>query len=191
LEGPLPADTVFSKMIGGMYDLVVAMYHDQGHISAKLVGFRYDDKTGTWSGMAGVNVTFLAHATFGKMDGFVEVGQAATNSQGIATVSYVPREPGDQAIKVSYVPAPGAKAEEASGTISVAGAPAQLYTPTAGIQVPGLNSWLIVGLLTIVWGTLFGVGVTVIRIARAGQGETRVSRRESATAPTGSLTSIP
>ena len=57
VEGPLPADTVFSKMKGGMYDAVVVMYHDQGHIPAKLVGFQYDDGTGTWSQMAGVNVT--------------------------------------------------------------------------------------------------------------------------------------
>ncbi len=172
----------FTVSIAGATNAVVGQ---PGEISATLVS------PDSGKPMSGVNVTFLAHAAFGKMDGFVEVGQATTNSQGVATVSYVPREPGDQAIKVSYVPVPGAKAEEASGTISVAGAPVQLYTPTAGIQVPGLNSWLIVGLLTIVWGTLFGVGVTVIRIARAGQGETRVTRRESATAPTGSLTSIP
>lgn len=57
VEGPLPADTVFSKMQGGMYDAVVVMYHDQGHIPAKLVGFHYDDATGTWDKMAGVNVT--------------------------------------------------------------------------------------------------------------------------------------
>ncbi len=57
VEGPLPADTVFSKMKGGMYDAVVVMYHDQGHIPAKLVGFQYDDSTGTWDHMAGVNVT--------------------------------------------------------------------------------------------------------------------------------------
>jgi 4-hydroxythreonine-4-phosphate dehydrogenase len=56
-EGPLPADTVFSKMRGGMYDLVVVMYHDQGHIPTKLIGFQYDDKTGTWGQMAGVNIT--------------------------------------------------------------------------------------------------------------------------------------
>jgi 4-hydroxythreonine-4-phosphate dehydrogenase len=56
-EGPLPADTVFSKMRGGMYDLVVVMYHDQGHIPTKLMGFQYDDATGTWGQMAGVNVT--------------------------------------------------------------------------------------------------------------------------------------
>ncbi|MBE0585174.1 MAG: 4-hydroxythreonine-4-phosphate dehydrogenase PdxA, partial [Desulfofustis sp.] len=56
-EGPLPADTVFSKMQGGLFDAVVVMYHDQGHIPAKLVGFHYDEKTDTWDQMAGVNVT--------------------------------------------------------------------------------------------------------------------------------------
>lgn len=56
-EGPLPADTIFSKMRGGMYDLVVVNYHDQGHIPTKLVGFQYDDRTGTWGAMAGVNIT--------------------------------------------------------------------------------------------------------------------------------------
>jgi hypothetical protein len=141
--------------------------------------------------MSGVNVTFLAHATFGKMDGFMEVGQATTNIQGIASVSYVPRDPGSEAIEISYVPTAGAKAETATGSINVAGAPSQMYTQTAGIQVPGLNSWLIVGLLTIIWGTLFGVGVTVLRIARAGLGETRLARREVVRAPAGSVTSLP
>jgi hypothetical protein len=141
--------------------------------------------------MAVVNVTFLAHATFGKMDGFMEVGQAVTNSQGVATISYVPRQVGNEDVKVSYVPSDGAKAEEATGTINVAGAPAQLYVQKAGVQVPGLNSWLIIGLLTIIWGTLFGVGLTVIRIARAGQGSVRLGRRDVATAPAGSVTSLP
>jgi 4-hydroxythreonine-4-phosphate dehydrogenase len=31
--GPIAPDIVFSKAAGGMYDIVVAMYHDQGHIS--------------------------------------------------------------------------------------------------------------------------------------------------------------
>jgi 4-hydroxythreonine-4-phosphate dehydrogenase len=38
-EGPLPADTVFLRAVRGEFDLVVAMYHDQGHIPAKLVDF--------------------------------------------------------------------------------------------------------------------------------------------------------
>ena len=34
--GPVPADTVFNRVIGGMYDVVLAMYHDQGHIPIKV-----------------------------------------------------------------------------------------------------------------------------------------------------------
>ncbi len=55
--GPYPPDTIFCKALGGGYDLVVAMYHDQGHIPMKLISFKYDDKTKTWSGLTGVNVT--------------------------------------------------------------------------------------------------------------------------------------
>ena len=57
IEGPIPPDTVFSKMQGGQYDLVVVMYHDQGHIPIKLTGFQYDDKTKTWGSVSGVNIT--------------------------------------------------------------------------------------------------------------------------------------
>ena len=38
-HGPLPADTVFHKAVRGAYDLVIAMYHDQGHIPIKLLDF--------------------------------------------------------------------------------------------------------------------------------------------------------
>ena len=37
--GPVPADTVFNQAIDGMYDVVVVMYHDQGHIPIKVYGF--------------------------------------------------------------------------------------------------------------------------------------------------------
>jgi 4-hydroxythreonine-4-phosphate dehydrogenase len=39
VSGPLPPDTVFWRASGGEFDLVVAMYHDQGHIPVKLSGF--------------------------------------------------------------------------------------------------------------------------------------------------------
>lgn len=57
VHGPLPADTLFSRARGGEFDIVVAMYHDQGHIPVKTLGFNYDEKTGTWTGLSGVNVT--------------------------------------------------------------------------------------------------------------------------------------
>ncbi|MEP9375703.1 4-hydroxythreonine-4-phosphate dehydrogenase PdxA [Aquabacter sp. CN5-332] len=39
VEGPIPADTVFHRAYAGEFDLVVAQYHDQGHIPMKLVAF--------------------------------------------------------------------------------------------------------------------------------------------------------
>jgi len=44
--GPLPADTVFFRAGRGDFDLVVAMYHDQGHGPVKVLGLE-----------AGVNIT--------------------------------------------------------------------------------------------------------------------------------------
>ena len=38
-RGPLPADTLLRRAVGGEFDGVVAMYHDQGHIALKLIGF--------------------------------------------------------------------------------------------------------------------------------------------------------
>ncbi|MGJ7046079.1 4-hydroxythreonine-4-phosphate dehydrogenase PdxA [Thermoanaerobacterium thermosulfurigenes] len=39
VDGPVPPDTVFIKAANGQYDIVVVMYHDQGHIPVKLLGF--------------------------------------------------------------------------------------------------------------------------------------------------------
>jgi 4-phospho-D-threonate 3-dehydrogenase / 4-phospho-D-erythronate 3-dehydrogenase len=57
VTGPLPADTLFSRARGGEFDIVVAMYHDQGHIPVKTLGFEYDEAAKTWTGLSGVNVT--------------------------------------------------------------------------------------------------------------------------------------
>ena len=46
VEGPLPADTLFFRAARGDFDMVVAMYHDQGHGPVKVLGLE-----------AGVNVT--------------------------------------------------------------------------------------------------------------------------------------
>src|SRR5262245_48058760 len=39
VEGPFPADTVFVRAKGGQFDAVLTMYHDQGQIAMKLMGF--------------------------------------------------------------------------------------------------------------------------------------------------------
>jgi 4-hydroxythreonine-4-phosphate dehydrogenase len=53
----VPGDTVFVKLRAGQYDAVVAMYHDQGHIPVKLLGFEVDPATGKWQELSGVNIT--------------------------------------------------------------------------------------------------------------------------------------
>lgn len=57
VTGPIPPDTVFSKARGGWYDIVVAMYHDQGHIPLKVLGFQYDSESNEWKAVEGVNLT--------------------------------------------------------------------------------------------------------------------------------------
>ena len=37
--GPIPADTVYHRANCGAFDLVIAQYHDQGHIPIKLIAF--------------------------------------------------------------------------------------------------------------------------------------------------------
>ena len=46
VTGPHPADTLFYRAARGDFDLVVAMYHDQGHSPVKVMGVEY-----------GVNIT--------------------------------------------------------------------------------------------------------------------------------------
>ena len=57
VTGPWSGDTVFIKLRARQFDAVVAMFHDQGHIPVKLLGFHIDPDTGTWQAVSGVNIT--------------------------------------------------------------------------------------------------------------------------------------
>ncbi|CAM3744805.1 4-hydroxythreonine-4-phosphate dehydrogenase PdxA [Mucilaginibacter galii] len=57
VEGPVPADTLFSKAATGNYGGVVAMYHDQGHIPFKLSGFKWNAEKKQMDSVKGVNIT--------------------------------------------------------------------------------------------------------------------------------------
>ena len=86
VTGPVPPDTVFSKMAGGMFDLVVVMYHDQGHIPVKLKGFAYDEATGQWGAVAGVNVTLglpIVRVSVDHGTAFEIAGQGKANEESM------------------------------------------------------------------------------------------------------------
>lgn len=57
VEGPVPPDTLFAKAKCGKFDGCVAMYHDQGHIPFKVVGFNWNKETGKMESAKGVNIT--------------------------------------------------------------------------------------------------------------------------------------
>ncbi len=57
VSGPVPSDTLFPKAIGGVFDGCVVMYHDQGHIPFKVVGFNWDKESQKMSSVRGVNIT--------------------------------------------------------------------------------------------------------------------------------------
>ncbi|XBS71708.1 D-threonate 4-phosphate dehydrogenase [Acerihabitans sp. KWT182] len=76
--GPCPPDTVFLQAYEGQYDMVVAMYHDQGHIPLKLLGF-YD----------GVNITaglpfIRTSADHGTAFDIAWTGQAKADSMAVS-----------------------------------------------------------------------------------------------------------
>ena len=79
---PTPPDTVFSKALGGWYDIVVVMYHDQGHIPLKVEGFVYNKAEGHWDAVAGVNVTLglpIIRASVDHGTGFGHAGSGGAN----------------------------------------------------------------------------------------------------------------
>ena len=57
VSGPVPADTLFTKAKGGLFDGCVAMYHDQGHIPFKIEGFTWDPEKRQMASVSGVNIT--------------------------------------------------------------------------------------------------------------------------------------
>jgi len=86
VEGPIAPDTVFSKMQGKKYDLVVAMYHDQGHIPTKVLGFKYDEKTNTWGSVSGINVTCglpIIRASVDHGTAFGKAGEGRANPESM------------------------------------------------------------------------------------------------------------
>ena len=86
VSGPHPGDTVFVKAVAGQFDAVVAMFHDQGHIPVKLLGFAIDRESGAWTGLRGVNVTLGLPITRTSVDhgtAFDIAGKGIANAQSL------------------------------------------------------------------------------------------------------------
>jgi 4-hydroxy-L-threonine phosphate dehydrogenase PdxA len=74
-EGPFPADTIYLRIKKGNYNAVVSMYHDQGQIATKLLGF---DRGVTVHGGLPVAIATPAHGS-----AFDIAGRGIANPEGI------------------------------------------------------------------------------------------------------------
>ncbi len=74
-HGPIPADSVFNRAINGEFDVVLALYHDQGHIAIKVHNFH--ESTTATLGIPFVR-TSVDHGT-----AFDIAGQGVANPQGL------------------------------------------------------------------------------------------------------------
>ncbi len=81
VAGPFPSDTVFIKAREGEFDVVVTMYHDQGQIAMKLMGF---EKGVTVQGGLPIPITTPAHGT-----AFDITGQGIANVEAIRQAFYL------------------------------------------------------------------------------------------------------
>ena len=82
VEGPVSPDVVFVKCQAGQYDIVVAMYHDQGHIPLKLNGFKYNHHTNKYESMSGINCTIglpIVRASVDHGTAFGKAGEGRAN----------------------------------------------------------------------------------------------------------------
>jgi 4-hydroxythreonine-4-phosphate dehydrogenase len=75
VHGPFPADTIFLKARKGQFDAVVTMYHDQGQIAIKLLGF---SQGVTVQGGLPVPITTPAHGTAYDIAGQGKADASAT-----------------------------------------------------------------------------------------------------------------
>ena len=78
VDGPFPADTIFLRARDGEFDAIVTMYHDQGQIAIKLMGF---SQGVTVQGGLPVPITTPAHGTAYDIAGLGKANVDATANE--------------------------------------------------------------------------------------------------------------
>lgn len=116
--------------------------------------------------VANTVITVLTDASLGGVDGEVVIGTIMTDANGLAAFEYEPRHASAHELRIEFLAPGDTELTSTAVTVSVAGV-SQLHQSTAGIQVPGLNVWLIIAIISGVWALLFSVGLRVFAIARA------------------------
>ncbi len=89
VEGPFPSDTVFLRAKNGDFDAVLTMYHDQGQIAMKLIGF---DRGVTLIGGFPFPICTPAHGTAYEIAGKGVANLGATRGRAARSPSRWPQD---------------------------------------------------------------------------------------------------
>lgn len=147
--------------------LVRTAFPSGGNVG-QIVSLAIDIHTPDGTPLAGTTVTYYLHMSFAGVEGEAEIGRALTDDAGIASISYEPRQAGTHEVRMEYL-APGLTTpEELIATFDVVGG-TQLYRSAGGVDVPGINSGLLMVVLGAVWLILLSVALRLVGIARAGR----------------------
>ena len=88
VAGPVSPDALYAQAKCGRYDGVVAMYHDQGHIPFKVLGFDWDPQTGKMSADKGVNITLglpIIRVSVDHGTAFDVAGKGIASAEGLVS----------------------------------------------------------------------------------------------------------
>lgn len=88
IQGPFPADTIFLKARDGALDSIVTMYHDQGQVAVKLLGF---ERGVTVAGGLPAPITTPAHGT-----AFDIVGQGKAKAEAMTQALLLAAKMGEE-----------------------------------------------------------------------------------------------
>ena len=116
------------------------------------------------------NVQLLVEERIGFLDTKVSdviVASAATNDAGVAVIRYAARREGDRSLLIRF-PGTDDFAQTSAGLgFTVAAGPAT-YTVEAPPGIPGVNRFVVMAVVVLVWGTMLIVAWHVAAIAREG-----------------------
>jgi hypothetical protein len=119
--------------------------------------------------VAGARVHLFEVVTFlGSLKQDVEVAAATTGKDGQATLSYAARRTGTRSLKVAFDGNVDHRATSLALELPVADA-GSTYEVKPPPGIPGVNRFLVSGVIMTVWGTMFIVAWHVLAIVRAGR----------------------
>jgi 4-hydroxythreonine-4-phosphate dehydrogenase len=112
VEGPFPADTIFLRAKSGAFDAVLTMYHDQGQIAMKLMGF---DRGVTLLGGFPFPICTPAHGTAYDIAGQGTASVGATRAALLLAAEMAMRRARPSLVGGANEPTPGAAAARGRG----------------------------------------------------------------------------